>query len=664
MIKLLHNASFAVDEDDNVLRRSHRFRLFIPQQGPPGTGKTHTLVSAIKLLKHHFAVPHPILLSAHTNVAVDNLALAALKAGLNVVKVSPSANATMNSIQIKAVGKSPKEKHGIMTTIDECSLERKMEKHPLYTKFEEVCISIASLRHRIVQIGNQEVSLRQHPATKAAAEMTAQHARDHATTSRARSRSKLSPAMAEQLAALRMSLGRHRQQADMLSRRIHASILYEADVICSTLLSSHSASLRCIDFPLVFIDESTQAQEVLSLVPLMKGARQVALIGDHKQLPPILKSAESKKQGGARSLFERLVEEDGWSQGTGEADRTAHSSKSRTRIQMLQVQHRMHPDLAEFPSKRFYDGRLASAVSTAVIEPVKSTLLSASRQRLLFVDHNGRESISRSALGMSTVSLQNHAEMVLLLHLIVDVLICNQGKAGDGAVSGEQIGVITPYAAQARLISRVLRPATDGDAQRPERRAIEGKLIKAGVVLTELDKIEVNTVDGFQGREKDVIFFSAVRCQTQNTGTSDSYWSPLVGFLADERRLNVALTRAKRACFVLGNLETWSRGRGESGSGIDQGKGTALADFAEHVRSRDLAVSEAEIRDKIPLGLPSSSAWRVGSSEDEAVFTAALWSDILNDHAVLLRDSQSSLPSVGQSPKKFSPTASFSETLG
>lgn len=560
-----------------ALMLSNRLSLI---QGPPGTGKTHTLVSAIKLLKHHFAVPHPVLLSAHTNVAVDNLVEGALDAGLDVVRVCPA----------NVVSKSERA--------EQCSLDRKMEAHPMWKKLEEVKIRIGNAKRRMAAIF-EEASGRKVDA----------QGRPRIENGGTATPAKLPDEVRAELTRLRRSIGRLAQQSYMLNRQIQTHVLYSADVVCSTLISSTSAALRCIDFPLVFIDESTQALEHLSLMPLIKGARQVALIGDHKQLPPVLRSRAAQEQGGAVSLFERLV------------NTTAMGADA---MQMLQVQHRMHPDLAAFPNAQFYAGQLESAERTHAIEPIKHSLDPS--RRVVFIDHEGQEFVNRST---SEVSLVNTREVALLFHVLYDVLRC------DPAQRGSSIGVVTPYLAQSRMISRLLRPVRDQDANHPIRRAIEKAL--GGARLAELEKVEVNTVDGFQGREKDVIIFSSVRCSTlrgqRRDGGSEAADSDEmaaipsynVGFLADERRLNVALTRAKKALFVLGNLETWQNGRGLThGAGVNGADNAAspslssptssstqdalaLRNFAAHVvgsgSQSSSVVGEAELLASIDMGM-------------------------------------------------------------
>ncbi|PWN21213.1 P-loop containing nucleoside triphosphate hydrolase protein [Microstroma glucosiphilum] len=624
-------------------------------QGPPGTGKTHTLVSTIKLLKHQFAVPHPVLLCAHTNVAVDNLVDGAISAGLNVVRVGPS-----NSVSGLKSGR-----------IEEVTLEKKMEKHHLWARLEETKIRMGITKRQITALYEREKKKRveeEREQAAAAVEADAQAAiGEQPPTPSKGSAPPLNKSL--EIAALRKSLGRLAQQAFILTRQIQTTVLYEADVVCSTLISSSSASLKCIDFPLVFIDECTQALEVLSLLPLMKGARQVALIGDHKQLPPVLRSKDGKKEGGARSLFERLVEEDGWATaeievgGGGElAAATAVAASPmhrRTKMQMLQVQHRMHPILASFPNQRFYAGQLQSAPRTQDVPVIAHSLadqaIQASKGRLVFIDHTGLESVARSA---SEVSLCNLQEIELLLHLLYDLLTCPSTAQGAKAstvakLSGSSIGIIAPYLAQSRLIGRLLRPLTEQDAVHPLRRVLEERLGPVGV--KELEKVEVNTVDGFQGREKDVIIFSAVRCSagavaaaattassSASAATSDSKTNAHelndqqqlqqpekkypVGFLADARRLNVALTRAKSALFVLGNLHTWRNAavptsgceKAKAGPGMDHSSSSAststapacadsLRSFAEHVEREGTVVSGEEVRRLIGL-LPAAVA--------------------------------------------------------
>lgn len=619
-------------------------------QGPPGTGKTHTLVSTIKLLKQHFAVPHPVLLTAHTNVAVDNLIEGALKAGLKVVRVGPVTG-------IKEA------------EVEEVTLEKKMEQHPMATKLEEIKIKLAIVKRKLASIYSSSEQDRRAgiEAQQVAEEILLQAGEDGATTEAAdmdKKRAPLDSMQLEQVASLRRSLGRLAQQSYMLTRHIQSDVLHQADVVCSTLLSSSSASLRCIDFPLVFIDESTQALEVLSLLPMIKGARQVALIGDHKQLPPVLKSRECKQEGGGKSLFERLIEEDGWGHHDLAQGEEMPVSTRRTEMQMLQVQHRMHPTLAAFPNEQFYAGQLQSAPRTKDIAAIAHSLSAknSSSSRLVFLDHPGQETISRSA---SEVSLMNPREIELLMHLLCDLLERNDASL----LSGSSIGIVTPYLAQSRAISKILRPATDSDVRHPLRRAVEQRLTLCGKV-TELEKIEVNTVDGFQGREKDVIIFSAVRCgKTKKATTTSEDRKFNVGFLADERRLNVALTRAKAALFVLGNLKTWENATASNSSppkaraaedvalpsttssADTAASGQALRSFVAHLKEQQerdpssaggIIVSAEKLREAVPLDLPSTRTAVAKRSKEEQINSVEL--EVMAEEAAQMLPEEEAIP--------------------
>jgi len=196
---------------------------------------------------------------------------------------------------------------------------------------------------------------------------------------------------------------------------------------------------------------------------------------------------------------------------------------------MLNTQYRMHPLISEFPCKEFYGRTLRNGTvsKTGVLphlKPPRSRLLNGD-SAVLFVDHdNPEEKKDRSYL--------NHEESKIAARIVEDLLLQNED------LNGEDIGVIAPYVAQIKLLEKTLRH----DPQWTDHfiRALGEQ--RAREVLN----VEVRTVDGFEGREKEVIIFSTVR---NNPYTR-------IGFLADQRRMNVALTRAKRGLFVLGSIRT------------------------------------------------------------------------------------------------------------
>lgn len=350
----------------------------------------------------------------------------------------------------------------------------------------------------------------------------------------------------QNLAKLKQRLRQARGRRYVLSKIIVGEILQGADVIAATAISSGSPGLRMIDFPIVFFDEGSMATEPISLIPLMKGCKQLALIGDHKQLPPVVMSLESRNKGLPKSLFERLIQ------------------RGDIPSVMLNEQHRMHPSLSSFPNEKFYDSALTDGKRTLELDSLKSSFLPSpstendfnASQHLTFINHQGSETLLDK-------SLANFSEIELVSRVVVDLFHHNPD------LKGSQIGIVSPYMAQVQRFQRLLK------RDNPQRRILESILQSqgAGSKALELSEIEIHTVDGFEGREKSVILFSTVR---SNDGG-------FVGFLSDRRRLNVALTRAKRNLYVVGNLETLrnatlsERGR----NNVDQPDVDSIRKYAE-----------------------------------------------------------------------------------
>ncbi|KAF9785941.1 P-loop containing nucleoside triphosphate hydrolase protein [Thelephora terrestris] len=458
-------------------------------QGPPGTGKTKTIIETIKLLKKNFAVVHPILVCTYTNVAVDNLVEGFVNAGLDPVRIGYG--------QIKS-------------TLQEHSLEFKIQKHPLYPSYEVVSENLKKLekelkrtRARIFERQEQRASFNEISRLKS------------------------------YLGTLKVRQSKLHTKEQSLYLQMQTEVLASADVVCTTCISSGSWSLAGMDFPVVFLDEASMSTEPASLIPLMKGSRHVALIGDHKQLPPVITSPEAQSNGLGISLFERLTEEG-----------TIPSV-------MLNIQYRMHPDISRFPSAEFYnfslsDGTVDSAGNVvSFLDPPISSHLTANpatgnRPSLIFLDHAGSE----SAKDRSRV---NWNEAHIVCSVVEDLLLHNK------AIRGSDIGIITPYVAQVSLLNRLFNK----NKENIER----FKRVLGDQRAMQLASIEIKSVDGFEGREKDIIIFSTVRNNAMGH----------IGFLADRRRLNVGLTRAKRGLFIVGSIATLKMGR------IDEGPENTLS---------------------------------------------------------------------------------------
>lgn len=284
-----------------------------------------------------------------------------------------------------------------------------------------------------------------------------------------------------------------------LMQRAENRLLKNADVVCTTCVAAGDFRITRFKFRTVLVDEATQASETECLIPLVLGARQVVMVGDHRQLGPVIPHKKVAQAGLQQSLFERLI--------------LLGNVPFR-----LTIQYRMHPCLSEFPSNMFYEGTLQNGV-TAVerLRPQIKFPWPVNDSPFMFHASFGAEEIAANG-----TSYLNRTEASMCESIITSML-----KAG---VPAHQLGVITPYAGQRSFILSSLQQA--GTLQ-----------------LSVVNDIEVASVDAFQGREKDYIIVSCVR-SNESLG---------IGFLHDPRRLNVALTRARYGLIVLGNPRVLSK---------------------------------------------------------------------------------------------------------
>jgi len=294
-------------------------------------------------------------------------------------------------------------------------------------------------------------------------------------------------------------------------------VLRKADVICATCIGSSHEYLRSIDpktVGLIVIDEATQASELECLVPLTAFPHsQIVMIGDHKQLPPTILSHEAKKGGKEYSLFGRLIE-------FGSVVGTTNMSPLYSSI-MLDEQYRMHPDISAFPNTQFYNGKLSNGVTARQRPLPEPTYIWPSNAKgkkscVAFYPTGGKE------IQTPGKSFLNRAEADVVVSIVKELL-------RHGLKPGE-LGVITPYMGQVVALKEALQEAKIPVVAKGSKNKL----------------VEVNTVDAFQGSEKDVIIISTVRANKHGQ----------VGFLKDKRRMNVALTRAKRGLIVIGDPTT------------------------------------------------------------------------------------------------------------
>ncbi|MBL7856677.1 MAG: AAA family ATPase [Cyclobacteriaceae bacterium] len=285
--------------------------------------------------------------------------------------------------------------------------------------------------------------------------------------------------------------------ADMLEFYITNDLLQNSEVICCTLVGSSHPVLRGRRYKTVFIDEAAQALEPACWIPILRTQR-VVLAGDHQQLPPTIKSNDAARAGLATTLFQKGIEK--------------HPEFSS----MLEIQYRMHQDIMKFSSGYFYKNQLIAHDS------VKTTLLRSDQPPVEFIDTAGCG--YAEVQDPETLSRSNQEEAQLLIQRVeqlIEALGINEWL--DEKIT---LGIITPYSAQVDYLH---------------------KLAEASAILEPLHHlITINTVDAFQGQERDVIAISFVR----SNNTRD------VGFLSDIRRTNVAMTRARKKLIMIGDSAT------------------------------------------------------------------------------------------------------------
>ena len=300
-------------------------------------------------------------------------------------------------------------------------------------------------------------------------------------------------------------LERLKERAIELEIRINAQLFGEARVIASTLVGSSSRLLEGQKFGTLFIDEAAQALEAACWIPIRRVSR-VILAGDHCQLPPTVKSIAALKGGLGKTLMERIVE-----------------NKPEV-VTLLKMQYRMNEEIMRFSSDWFYGNQVESAPEVkyrSILDlDIPMTWVDTSQftvDGLQFTEEFVGESFGRI----------NKAEAELTLLVLENYF----SKIGKQRILDERldVGIISPYRAQVQHLRRLIKKR---EFFKPYR-----------------SLISVNTVDGFQGQERDIILISLVRANDEGQ----------IGFLRDLRRMNVAITRARMKLIILGDASTMTR---------------------------------------------------------------------------------------------------------
>ena len=301
----------------------------------------------------------------------------------------------------------------------------------------------------------------------------------------------------EERERMRHHMGKLRDRATALEVQINADLFDAAHVIASTLVSSNHRLLDHRHFGTLFIDEAAQALEAACWIAIRKADR-VVLAGDHQQLPPTIKCYDAARRGLDRTLMELIV------------------GSKPSAVSLLKIQYRMHEAIMRFSSEWFYDGELRAAPEV--------------RHRGILDWDNPISWIDTSEMDFKeefvgeTFGRINKAEADLLLEHLQAYI----DRIGKERILDERIdfGIISPYKAQVQYLRSKVKHSA---ALRP---------------LHSL--ITINTVDGFQGQERDVILISLVRANDQGE----------IGFLRDLRRMNVAITRARMKLIIFGDAHT------------------------------------------------------------------------------------------------------------
>ena len=451
-----------IDYIDQSLNKSQKSAIknclttqnFFLIHGPFGTGKTRTLV---ELISQEVRQNHKVLATGESNAAVDNIVeRLVLNKKLKITRLGHPQRVSKDNITY--------------------TLAYKVETHSLNDKIKRIHRKIDKLVEKRSSFTKPTPQYR-----RGFSDHDILYYASKGKGGRGISADKMK-SMANWL-DYNLEIDEMHDEIKRIENKMIKDIIEDSDVILSTNSSAALESISQTKFDVVIVDEASQATIPSVLIPIAK-ARRFILAGDHKQLPPTIISNHA--QDLQNTLFESLIE------------KYPHKS------QLLNVQYRMNKSLMEFPNSEFYNNNLKSdsSVNNITLKDISDV---EDDDALLFVDTCDVENHEKHL--KDSKSIVNHVEARIALKFANDYI-----KAG---INEKDIGIISPYADQVKLIS-------------------------------EKTDIEVKTVDGFQGREKEIIIISTVR--------SNEYGQ--IGFLKDLRRLNVAITRAKRKLIIIGNSNT------------------------------------------------------------------------------------------------------------
>ncbi|TIC00510.1 hypothetical protein E3Q17_02141 [Wallemia mellicola] len=484
-------------------------------QGPPGTGKSKTILALVaKFLSMRAKplvgrtnpnaaenyVPPKILICAPSNAAIDEV-VNRLKVPIRgtdgqIMEVNVIRIGADSSMSISAKERSLEELVDQRVNQDQSDQGSGTESSMQVNEFRD---QLTACRNKINEIRNEINRKQQKKETVTPAE-----------TEELRKLSDKRNEISTKLDKARDNQKSTAKARDASRRTHRRAVMMEADVVCSTLSGAGKGDLAelPVEFETVIIDEAAQAVEVSALIPFKYGCKRPILIGDQHQLPPTVMSTEASKKGYSRSLFVRLME------------------SNQGRVHLLNEQYRMHPDISKLPSAVFYNGHLKDGPMMA--EKTKAPWHSN--------DLFGTYKFFDFAGGERRVdhSYQNPDEASVVISLYERL----RKQYGGEFSLDYRVAIIATYKQQVRYIRNELKKRfwnVDKDI---------------------LSKVDVNTVDGFQGQEKTIIILSTVRStKFEDDGIYKERGGGPIGFLKDIRRMNVALTRAQSSLFIVGHAD-------------------------------------------------------------------------------------------------------------
>ncbi|EPX70477.1 helicase sen1 [Schizosaccharomyces octosporus yFS286] len=482
-----------------AIRAASNREGFTLVQGPPGTGKTKTILGMIGAILTskgqglRFSAPgqskpvqqkqkNRILVCAPSNAAIDEILLR-LKDGVY------DHEGIKFMPKVIRIGFT----ESINVHAKEFTLEEQMAKQMEITnlKKHEESSDSGEIRKK------HDATLLERNKLRESIDSIRQAGKDSSTLElKLREVTRQKNALEQSLDEMRNRHQSANRSMDLAKKQIQLQLLQDADVVCATLSASgHETLLNAnISFPTVIIDEAAQAVELSSLIPLKFDCKSCIMVGDPNQLPPTVLSKSASKNGYDQSLYVRMFK------------------RNPDSAYLLSIQYRMHPEISKFPSHYFYQSKLIDGpnMTSVADRPWHHDALFGVYR---FFNVVGKESVSRSK------SLYNadEASFVLLLYEKLSQNFVNIDFEG-------KIGIVTPYRSQVQELRYQFQK-------------------KFGSIIFKY--LDIHTVDGFQGQEKDIIIFSCVRSSMGNG----------IGFLQDIRRLNVALTRARSSLYIVGSTE-------------------------------------------------------------------------------------------------------------